>query len=175
MAQYDTLEEAIDSFKKALCLLLKAKGVRLAMASTYLRFRNPQVFQIIDQRVYRQVQIWKKSKPINLIVPIRIEDQIDLYMQYLQDLRDMCRDKGVDFFSADRVFYIEDKKDKNNTVNGYGSTQKLKVNRELRQGFGIPSENRKVKSEYITATDKTQLAHRCATVVAKRSPSPQGT
>ena len=45
----------------------------------------------------------------------------------------------------------------------------------LRQGFGIPSENRKVKSEHITATDKTQLAHRCATVVAKRSPSPQGT
>ena len=97
MARYDTLEEAIDSLKKALFLLLKAKGVRLAMASTYLRFRNPQVFQIIDQRVYRQVQIWKKSKPINLIVPIRIEDQIDLYMQYLQDLRDMCRDKGVDF------------------------------------------------------------------------------
>ena len=96
-------------------------------------------------------------------------------MQYLQDLRDVCRDKGVDFFSADRVFYIEDKKDKNNTVNGYGSTQKLKVNRELRQGFGIPSEKRKVKSEHITATDKTQLAHRCATVVAKRSPSPQGT
>lgn len=175
MAQYDTLEEAIDRLKKLYALLLKAKGVRLAMASTYLRFRNPQVFQIIDQRVYRQVQIWKKSKPINLIVPIRIEDQIDLYMQYLQDLRDMCRDKGVDFFSADRVFYIEDKKDKNNTVNGYGSTQKLKVNRELRQGFGIPSENRKVKSEHITATDKTQLAHRCATVVAKRSPSPQGT
>lgn len=108
------------------------------MASTYLRFRNPQVFQIIDQRVYRQVQIWKKSKPINLIVPIRIEDQIDLYMQYLQDLRDVCRDKGVDFFSADRVFYIEDKKDKNNTVNGYGSAQKLKVNRELRQGFRYP-------------------------------------
>ena len=37
----------------------------------------------------------------------------------------------------------------------------------LRQGFGIPSENRKVKSEHITATDKTQVAHRCATVVAK--------
>ena len=75
------------------------------------------------------------------------EDQIDLYMQYLQDLRDVCRDKGVDFFSADRVFYIEDKKDKNNTVNGYGSAQKLKVNRELRQGFGIPSEKRKLKTQ----------------------------
>ena len=68
-------------------------------------------------------------------------------MQYLQDLRDVCRDKGVDFFSADRVFYIEDKKDKNNTVNGYGSAQKLKVNRELRQGFGIPSGNVRVHSK----------------------------
>lgn len=45
----------------------------------------------------------------------------------------------------------------------------------LRQGFAIPSENRKVKSEHITATDKTQLAHRCATVVAKWSPSPRAT
>lgn len=110
MARYDTLEEAIDSLKKALCLLLKAKGVRLAMASTYLRFRNPQVFQIIDQRVYRQVQIWKKSKPINLIVPIRIEDQIDLYMQYLQDLRDMCRDKGVDFLVQTACSILRTKK-----------------------------------------------------------------
>ena len=49
LAQYNTLDAAICSLKSTLSLLLKAKGVRLAMASTYLRFRNPQVFQIIDQ------------------------------------------------------------------------------------------------------------------------------
>ena len=35
--------------------LLKTKGVQLAMASTILRFRNPNIFQIIDQRVYRVI------------------------------------------------------------------------------------------------------------------------
>ena len=29
------------------------KGFRLAMASTVLRFRNPKIYQIIDQRVFR--------------------------------------------------------------------------------------------------------------------------
>ena len=36
-------------------LLLKARGVDLAMASTILRFRNPAVFQIIDRHAYRAV------------------------------------------------------------------------------------------------------------------------
>lgn len=35
--------------------LLKTKGVQLAMASTILGFRNPNIFQIIDQRVYRVI------------------------------------------------------------------------------------------------------------------------
>ena len=33
--------------------LLDCEGVGLPMASTYLRFRNPHVFQIIDARAYR--------------------------------------------------------------------------------------------------------------------------
>lgn len=117
LAQYNTLNTAIDSLKQALRLLLEAKGVRLAMASTYLRFRNPQVFQIIDQRVYRQV--YNKD----LKVPRKIEDQIDLYVQYLRDLRTLCVKENVAFFEADRVFYMKDKK-KHNTVNGYGVTRK---------------------------------------------------
>lgn len=117
MAQYNTLNTAIKSLKQALRLLLEAKGVRLAMASTYLRFRNPQVFQIIDQRVYRQV--YNKD----LKVPRKIEDQIDLYVQYLRDLRTLCVKENVAFFEADRVFYMKDKK-KHNTVNGYGVTRK---------------------------------------------------
>ena len=117
LAQYNTLNTAIESLKQALRLLLEAKGVRLAMASTYLRFRNPQVFQIIDQRVYRQV--YNKD----LKVPRKIEDQIDLYVQYLRDLRTLCVKENVAFFEADRVFYMKDKK-KHNTVNGYGVTRK---------------------------------------------------
>ena len=35
--------------------LLETRGVDLAMASTFLRFRNPQVFPIIDRRAYRAV------------------------------------------------------------------------------------------------------------------------
>lgn len=119
LAQYDTLDEATDSLKRALNLLLNAKGVRLAMASTYLRFRNPQVFQIIDQRVYRQVQIiWYKRDPnpknpkLKLTVPRKIENQIDLYVQYLRDLRSMCQKENVEFFEADRVFYMKDKGEK---------------------------------------------------------------
>ena len=116
LAQYKTLNTAIESLKQALRFLLEAKGVRLAMASTYLRFRNPQVFQIIDQRVYRQV--YNKD----LKVPRKIEDQIDLYVQYLRDLRTLCVKENVAFFEADRVFYMKDKK-KHNTVNGYGVTR----------------------------------------------------
>lgn len=119
LAQYNTLDEAMDSLKNALELLLQAKGVRLAMASTYLRFRNPQVFQIIDQRVYRQVY------KTDLKVPHKIEDQIELYVQYLRDLRLRCIEKGQDFFSADRVFYLEDRSE-GNTVDNYGTTKKQK-------------------------------------------------
>ena len=113
LAQYNTLDAAICSLKSTLSLLLKAKGVRLAMASTYLRFRNPQVFQIIDQRVYRQVQHWKGCAEVELRVPHKIEDQMDLYIQYLRDLRLMCEATGVEFFIADRIFYMEDKIDGN--------------------------------------------------------------
>ena len=35
--------------------VLECKGIDLAMASTILRFRNPNVFQIIDKRAYRAV------------------------------------------------------------------------------------------------------------------------
>jgi len=37
--------------KEILEQLLATKGVQLAMASTFLRYRNPNIYQIIDQRV----------------------------------------------------------------------------------------------------------------------------
>ena len=45
----------------------------------------------------------------------------------------------------------------------------------LRQGFGIPSAKTNTENVTLKAPDKTQLAHRYDTVVAKWSPSPQGT
>ncbi len=38
--------------KQVLAKLLSTKGIQLAMASTILRFKNPKIYQIIDQRVY---------------------------------------------------------------------------------------------------------------------------
>ena len=45
----------IDKTKQILKGLLKTNGVQLAMASTILRYRNPNIYQIIDQRVYRVI------------------------------------------------------------------------------------------------------------------------
>ena len=45
----------------------------------------------------------------------------------------------------------------------------------LRQGFGIPSAKTNTENGTLKATDKTQLAHRYDTVVAKWSRSPQST
>jgi hypothetical protein len=36
-------------------LLLNTKGVKIAMASAILRFKNPYIYQIMDQKVYRIV------------------------------------------------------------------------------------------------------------------------
>lgn len=79
-------------------------GVRLAMASTILRFRNPKVYQIIDQRVYRFIygEELKYSKSnINL--------QINIYFDYLNKLKDVCAKYSIKFEEADRILYKMDK------------------------------------------------------------------
>ena len=53
------------------------KGIQLAMASTILRFKNPSIYQIIDQRVYRFIY----GKPLKY--PNTIDEQINLYLKYL--------------------------------------------------------------------------------------------
>tara|TARA_B110000208_G_scaffold8792_1_gene11319 strand:- start:95 stop:358 length:264 start_codon:yes stop_codon:yes gene_type:complete len=45
----------IDNTKQILKGLLKTNGVQLGMASTILRYRNPNIYQIIDQRIYRVI------------------------------------------------------------------------------------------------------------------------
>ena len=105
--------------KKILIRLLSKdqKGVRLAMASTFLRFKNASIYQIIDQRVYRF--IYGKELKYSLI---KIDQQVTLYLDYLVKLREVCNKQNVPFELADRVFYSMDK-NYNTDVNlsGYGS------------------------------------------------------
>jgi len=80
------------------------KGVRLAMASTILRFKNPTVYQIIDQRVYRF--IYGKELKYS---ETDINQQITIYLDYLSLLRAKCNDHNIEFENADRIFYSMDK------------------------------------------------------------------
>lgn len=95
-----------------LTLLLKTKGIQLAMASTILRFKNPKVFQIIDQRVYRVLY----GKPIQLTQinessrDATIQKQIEIYVEYLIKLREKSDNHNIPFAIADRVLYNFDKR-----------------------------------------------------------------
>lgn len=80
------------------------KGVRLAMASTILRFRNPKIYQILDQRVYRFIygeELKYSESNINL--------QINIYLNYLNKLQDVCTKFSIKFEEADRILYKMDK------------------------------------------------------------------
>lgn len=91
------------------------KGIRLAMASAILRFKNPKIFQIIDQRAYRFVC----GKELKYDLKDK-NSQICLYTDYLSKLKEACKLYNVDFENADRVFYAMDKKNnKEINLNGY--------------------------------------------------------
>ena len=80
------------------------KGVRLAMASTILRFRNPKVYQIIDQRVYRFIygkELEYSETNLNL--------QIVIYIDYFEKLKEVCEKYQIKFEDADRILYKMDK------------------------------------------------------------------
>lgn len=97
--------------------LLKTDGIRLAMASTILRFKNPNIYQIIDQRVCRILGIKDFTK---LTSSKRIDEQKKLYLAYLIKLRKICDAKNVKFINADRVFYNADKDiNRNAKLTGY--------------------------------------------------------
>lgn len=60
--------------------LLTTNGIQLAMASTILRFKNPKIYQIIDQRVYRIIYGETLPKYFS-----SVEKQISLYLKYIND------------------------------------------------------------------------------------------
>ena len=93
-----------DLTKDLLRKLLATPGIRLPMASTILRFKNPNIYQIIDQRAYRfLVGIDLKNYFSN------IDQQIEYYLEYLTELRIKCDEKKIPFQIADQVLYQLDK------------------------------------------------------------------
>ena len=83
--------------KEVLFDLLDIKGVDIAMASTLLRFRNPSVFQIIDQHAYRAV--CGRKLPYTTKNPRKVE----MYFDYLDELIDLCKATASAFETIDRV------------------------------------------------------------------------
>ncbi|MCK4904919.1 hypothetical protein KAS42_01560 [bacterium] len=91
--------------KESLELLLQTHGIDLAMASTILRFRNPRAFQIIDKHAYRA--IYDKSYPLHSTTPVN--RKIDVYFDYLDKLIELCKTRGLEFQTVDRLLYVFDK------------------------------------------------------------------
>ena len=113
----NSLLESIDRVKKLkqgehnkasllIELLLKARGVDLAMASTILRFRNPEVFQIIDRHAYRAVTGTK----LVLYTSTSADKKISVYFDYLEKLIELCKKQGLRFETVDRLLYLFDKR-----------------------------------------------------------------
>mgnify|MGYP006438023943 FL=1 len=100
----------IELTNKVLESLLKTKGVQIAMASTILRFKNPDVYQIIDQRVFRIIYPDKQLKLNSYPSDKNINKQIDVYIKYLSDLKDVCNQLQIPFNKSDRILYKADKR-----------------------------------------------------------------
>ena len=96
--------------KKILKNLIQKKGIQLAMASTILRFKNKNIYQIIDQRVYRIIYKDKKLKLKTHPNDKNLNEQIDLYFQYLQDLKNVCIKLKIPFDKSDRILFMADKR-----------------------------------------------------------------
>lgn len=105
-----TNEIDFENTKNVLRKLLNTRGVRIAMASTILRFRNPKIYQIIDQRVYRVIYKDKVLISNSYVSTASIEKDIEIYIKYLEDLRSVCKHLKIDFEEADRLLYMADRR-----------------------------------------------------------------
>ena len=108
----DTIDE--EKTRDVLELLLNIKGVRLPMASTYLRFLNPNIFQIIDVRAYRAAFCYDNEQPD--YTRANNDKCIDIYFNYLKRLREIAQNGyygvAVEFKDLDRFLYEIDKEAK---------------------------------------------------------------
>ena len=87
--------------------MLSTHMIRLPMASTMLRFRNPSVFQVIDERMFRVIfkNSTEKRKMYN---SSSISKRIDIYFEYLEVLKVYCDASKLNFFEADRILWQYD-------------------------------------------------------------------
>lgn len=85
--------------------LLDTHGADLPMASTILRFRNPQALQIIDRHAYRA--LYEQKLPINCASSHRAK--ISTYFKYMDEIVEKSERFGVPFDLMDRVLYQADK------------------------------------------------------------------
>lgn len=86
-------------------VLLNNPGIGIPMASTILRFRNSNIYQIIDQRAYR-ILYGKELK----LSTTKIDENIEIYLDYLERLKAFCISSGIEFSQSDRFLYEKDKK-----------------------------------------------------------------
>ncbi|MBB4081110.1 thermostable 8-oxoguanine DNA glycosylase [Lewinella aquimaris] len=95
----------IDLTEQILIRLLSkgVRGVRLPMASTFLRFRNSNIYQIIDRRAYRV--LYGKA----YIERPDIQAMIQLYFKYLDDISQLCNRINLPYKDIDRFLYVLDK------------------------------------------------------------------
>ena len=85
------------------------------MATTVLRFKNPNIYQLIDQRVYRFIF----GKP--MLKTTNSDKLVKLYRDYLDRLRQVCEQHNIDFCKADRILYQADiLENKGHKLSGYG-------------------------------------------------------
>jgi thermostable 8-oxoguanine DNA glycosylase len=101
--------EIMKHHEELLLRLLDCKGLQLPMASTLLRFRNPRLFQIIDQHVYRLLTGTELSLPV---FPSEKNKKsiCETYFDYLRVLRAKCKALDIPFEQADRILYNADKR-----------------------------------------------------------------
>lgn len=92
--------------EKILGKLLRSSGIRLAMASTILRFLNPKAFQIIDDRAYRVLFPGDEKYPDKpaKVTDRYIERSISVYWKYLDELSKVTC-PNFPFEHADRILY----------------------------------------------------------------------
>lgn len=95
-------EEKLTAFLRI--VIPNVHGIRLPMASTMLRFRNPQIFQIIDERMYRVI-MRQADSPKLLISITQLDQQISLYITYLKKLNEFCSQVDIPFCDSDRILY----------------------------------------------------------------------
>ncbi|MCB0702962.1 MAG: hypothetical protein R2863_08965 [Candidatus Kapaibacterium sp.] len=102
----DTTIENYKESEKVLRDLISINGIGLPMASTILRFRNPDVFPIIDKRAYR---VLMDKERLSIYTSTNIDRQVEIYFEYIERVHKFSKDKKVKVCHVDRVLYIFDK------------------------------------------------------------------